>query len=277
MVDVLASLGIVSVAVGFAFKDVLENVLAEVLLLLRDPFKSGDEIRVGEHEGTVEGVTIRETLPRTPAGQRVLLPNAQVYTSALEVLTHCPATWITFAVVLDVAADLDQATPVMQTALRAVEEVVSDPAPQVVVTDLGVGTVTPECRPGPRRTGRRRPRPDPILGPGDHAAPRRAPGRRLRPTRPRPQRTAGHQRLRHPGARCRPERRPDRVRPTRRTGHPGRTQPRRPDHPRPRPVPPRSHRRGGLRRLGGLTTNRTRVARPPPAETTPGPCAGCGC
>jgi small-conductance mechanosensitive channel len=146
MVDVLASLGIVSVAVGFAFKDVLENVLAEVLLLLRDPFKSGDEIRVGEHEGTVEGVTIRETLPRTPAGQRVLLPNAQVYTSALEVLTHCPATWITFAVVLDVAADLDQATPVMQTALRAVEEVVSDPAPQVVVTDLGVGTVTPECR-----------------------------------------------------------------------------------------------------------------------------------
>ncbi|MDP3713103.1 MAG: mechanosensitive ion channel [Mycobacteriales bacterium] len=105
MVDVLGGLGIVSVAVGFAFKDVLENLLAGVLLLLRDPFKSGDQIRVGDHEGTVEGVTVRETLLRTHDGQRVLLPNAQVYISALEVLTHNPRARVEFAVRLDAAAD----------------------------------------------------------------------------------------------------------------------------------------------------------------------------
>lgn len=88
--DVLASLGIVSVAVGFAFKDVLENLLAGVLLLLRDPFRTGDQIQVAGYEGTVEGVTVRETLLRTYDGQQVLIPNAQVYINPREVRTHYP-------------------------------------------------------------------------------------------------------------------------------------------------------------------------------------------
>jgi small-conductance mechanosensitive channel len=146
MVDVLASLGIVSVAVGFAFKDVLENLLAGVLLLLRDPFKSGDHIRVGDFEGVVEGVTVRETLLRTPAGQRVLLPNALVYTSPLEVLTHYALTRVTFPVVLDAGADLDAARHIAQEALMRVPQVRRDPAPDVVVTDAGVGQTTVECR-----------------------------------------------------------------------------------------------------------------------------------
>jgi small conductance mechanosensitive channel len=61
VVDLLAGLGVLSVAAGFAFKDILENLLAGALLLLRDPFKSGDEIRIGDHEGIVEGITVRES------------------------------------------------------------------------------------------------------------------------------------------------------------------------------------------------------------------------
>lgn len=146
MVDVLASLGIVSVAVGFAFKDVLENLLAGVLLLLRDPFKSGDHIRVGDFEGVVEGVTVRETLLRTSSGQRVLLPNALVYTSPLEVLTHYATTRVSFPVVLDAGADLDAARDVAVEALAGVSDVRRDPAPSALVTAAGAGQVTLECR-----------------------------------------------------------------------------------------------------------------------------------
>ncbi|WP_250444353.1 mechanosensitive ion channel family protein [Actinotalea sp. C106] len=149
--DVLASLGIVSVAAGFAFKDVLENLLAGVLLLLRDPFKSGDQIRVGDHEGTVEGITIRETLLRTYDGQRVLLPNAQVYTSPLEVLTHYPATRSAFR--LNVAADSDvgQVREVLTTATRealAGVAMLPDGArpPEVVVVGMERGAVEVEVR-----------------------------------------------------------------------------------------------------------------------------------
>ncbi len=146
MVDVLGGLGIVSVAVGFAFKDVLENLLAGVLLLLRDPFKSGDQIRVAGHEGTVEGVTVRETLLRTYDGQRVLLPNAQVYTSALEVLTHNAHTRVCFPLRLDAAAELDRAREVVVGTLRTVPHIAADPAPEMVVTGMAPGEVTVECR-----------------------------------------------------------------------------------------------------------------------------------
>ncbi|WP_150307530.1 mechanosensitive ion channel family protein [Planctomonas psychrotolerans] len=117
VVDVLASLGVISVAVGFAFKDVLENLLAGVLLLMRDPFKSGDQITVAGYEGTVEGITVRETLLRTTDGERVLIPNAHVYTGALEVHTHFPIVRVTFRLLVDARADPERIRSTITGAL----------------------------------------------------------------------------------------------------------------------------------------------------------------
>ena len=49
--DVLGALGVGSVAIGFAFKDILQNWLAGLLILLRQPFRQGDQIVVKQHEG----------------------------------------------------------------------------------------------------------------------------------------------------------------------------------------------------------------------------------
>jgi small conductance mechanosensitive channel len=75
--DVLAIFGIVSVAAGFAFKDTFENLLAGVLLMLRDPFQSGDQVTVAGTTGTVEGVTVRETLVRGHDGRRYFVLERQ--------------------------------------------------------------------------------------------------------------------------------------------------------------------------------------------------------
>ena len=85
--DVLAIFGIISVAAGFAFKDTFENLLAGVLLLLRDPFMSGDQVTIADRDGTVEGVTVRETLLRGHDGRRYFVPNAKVMTDVIEVET----------------------------------------------------------------------------------------------------------------------------------------------------------------------------------------------
>ena len=74
-VDVLAGLGVFSIAAGLAFQDILSNLLAGLLLIFRQPFVSGDQIAVGEHEGTVEEISIRETSIRQPGlsfGQRLV-------------------------------------------------------------------------------------------------------------------------------------------------------------------------------------------------------------
>lgn len=138
--NVLASLGIISVAVGFAFKDVLENLLAGVLLLLRDPFRSGDQIRIAGYEGTVEGITVRETLVRTFEGERVLIPNAQVYTGVLEVVTHYPVVRVGFRLLLD--PDSDPAA--VRSAILPAVEPLSDArgaGPQVVVHGVTDGAL----------------------------------------------------------------------------------------------------------------------------------------
>lgn len=144
--DVLAGLGIVSVAVGFAFKDVLENLLAGVLLLLRDPFQSGDQIVVAGHEGVVEGVTVRETLLRTPDGRRVLIPNATVYTSPLEVQTHFAKVRSSFTVGIAPGSDVERATAIARDALHAVPGVAPDPPAEVLAVSWTAESVELQCR-----------------------------------------------------------------------------------------------------------------------------------
>jgi small conductance mechanosensitive channel len=144
VVDVLGSLGIISVAVGFAFKDVLENLLAGVLILLRDPFRSGDQIRVGEHQGRVEGITVRETLLKTFDGDLVLIPNARVYTSAVQVDTHYPTARIAlrlkFPAHTDVAELSRVATPVLHDASTG------ENPPEIVVVGAHSGALEVEFR-----------------------------------------------------------------------------------------------------------------------------------
>ena len=57
--DIIGLLGLGSVAIGFAFQDIFKNFLAGILLLLQEPFSLGDQIVVGEYEGTVEEIALR--------------------------------------------------------------------------------------------------------------------------------------------------------------------------------------------------------------------------
>lgn len=59
--DLIAGLGLTSVAVGFAFKDVLQNFFAGILILWRKPFVVGDQIKFREFDGTVEEINVRST------------------------------------------------------------------------------------------------------------------------------------------------------------------------------------------------------------------------
>ena len=84
--QLMSALGIGSVAIGFAFKDIFQNLLSGILILLSEPFRIGDSIVVNSLEGTVEDIQIRATFLRSPDGRRIVIPNATVYTSALTVI-----------------------------------------------------------------------------------------------------------------------------------------------------------------------------------------------
>lgn len=140
-VDILAGLGFFSVAVGFAFQDILENSLSGVLLLFRQPFRSGDQITVMERSGTVEGITIRETRLITYDGELVVIPNRDVYKSVIDVHTHRPSHRMTFTVGIAYENDAAEATAAITDALSTVDGIKADPVPVALVSSLNVSTV----------------------------------------------------------------------------------------------------------------------------------------
>ncbi len=84
----MAGLGIGSIAVGFAFKDIFENFFAGVLLLWRFPFERGDFIECNDVMGKVENMTVRSTLLREPSGELIVVPNATLYKNPVYMLIY---------------------------------------------------------------------------------------------------------------------------------------------------------------------------------------------
>lgn len=140
-VDLLAGLGFFSVAVGFAFQDILENTLSGVLLLFRQPFRSGDQIEVVGQSGTVEGITIRETRIMKYDGELVVIPNRDVYKNVIIVHTHHEDHRQQFVVGIAYENDAQEATDAVTAALRDVDGIRTDPPPIAVVENLNVSTV----------------------------------------------------------------------------------------------------------------------------------------
>lgn len=145
-VDVLGGLGIVSVAIGIAFQNVLSNLFAGVLILLREPFRAGDQIAVAQVQGTVEEVNLRETVVRTFDGRRVLVPNSTVHGEVLTVQTGYAHIRTTVVVGVDYATDLTRARSLILEAVRAVPGVADDPAPQCLLAELAPSTVNFDVR-----------------------------------------------------------------------------------------------------------------------------------
>lgn len=83
--DLIKTLGIGGVAIGFAFQNILQNFLAGILLLLHEPFRIGDQISVTGLEGIVDTIQTRATIIHTKEGDRVVIPNAILFTNPVAV------------------------------------------------------------------------------------------------------------------------------------------------------------------------------------------------
>ena len=139
--DLFSALGVGSVAIGFAFKDILQNWLSGLLILYRQPFRRGDQIQSGAFEGTVEAIEARATLLRTYDGQRVVIPNGDIYTRAVTVRTAYPSRRSQYDVGIGYGDDIAQACQVILRALASLEGLEHNPAPEAIPWELAGSTV----------------------------------------------------------------------------------------------------------------------------------------
>ncbi len=125
----LAGLGIGSVAIGFAFKDIFENFLSGIIILLRREMRIGDFIECEGLEGKVEDISIRETHIRQTDGQLVIAPNSIIFKNLLTIRTDIDQRRITVICGVAYKEDIDQCREVIEKAVRQCNSVICDGKP----------------------------------------------------------------------------------------------------------------------------------------------------
>ena len=144
--QLLQVLGVGSVAIGFAFKDILQNFLAGLLILLRQPFTEGDWIKFDGYEGVVQSISTRSTWLRTFNGHDVSIPNGEIFTNPVSVVTRDPDVRSQYDIGISYDADIDLAKQIALDVVADIEQIYSDPKPDIGVDDLGDSAVVLRLR-----------------------------------------------------------------------------------------------------------------------------------
>ncbi|MEL6288838.1 MAG: mechanosensitive ion channel family protein [Pseudomonadota bacterium] len=124
--NILTALGLGSVAVGLAFKDVFENFLAGIMMLFREPFRLNDYIKCEDIEGQVAVITVRDTHIRRTDGQLVVVPNGYLFKNPIQVMTDRDLRRTTVICGVAYGENVDAAREVILDAVRHVDSVRND-------------------------------------------------------------------------------------------------------------------------------------------------------
>ncbi|MET0588247.1 MAG: mechanosensitive ion channel family protein [Novosphingobium sp.] len=129
--DIFSTLGIGSVAIGFAFRDILQNLFAGILIVINRPFQRDDVIAVEGNEGTVERVEARATIIRTADGRRISIPNSIIYTAPLTINTANSFRRDEFPMVIQLGQETETILPAIEERVAALDDVLNSPPPRV--------------------------------------------------------------------------------------------------------------------------------------------------
>jgi len=139
--SVIAVFGAAGLAIGLALQGTLSNVAAGVMLLIFRPFKVGDYVEAGGTAGTVQAIRLFITELATPDNVQILVPNAQVWGTIVKNYSHHATRRVDFVLGIDYTDNIDQAIQQVHAVINADARALTDPAPMVVVGNLGESSV----------------------------------------------------------------------------------------------------------------------------------------
>ncbi|TVP45995.1 MAG: mechanosensitive ion channel family protein [Gemmatimonadales bacterium] len=133
---VLGAAGVAGIAIGFAFRDIVENYLAGILLSLRQPFAPHDHVQIAGEEGRVARLTGRETVLMTLDGNHVRIPNATVFKSVITNMTRNPRRRFLFDIGIAPSERVGRAIATARDAVAGVPGILEHPPVAVRLQEL---------------------------------------------------------------------------------------------------------------------------------------------
>ncbi len=140
-ISLVGGAGVLGIVIGFAFRDIAENFLSSLILSVRRPFRRDDYVEVAGIAGTVRSMNTRSTIIRSVEGNLIHVPNSIIFKSVIENFTSSAERRGEFVVGIGYDAVVAQAQEVIMNGLRSHGAVLADPAPMVLVDELGASTI----------------------------------------------------------------------------------------------------------------------------------------
>ncbi len=137
----VAVLGAASFAIGFALQGSLSNFAAGVLILLLRPFKVGDFIEIAGITGSVRDIQLFTTVLATPDNVKVLVPNGKILGDTIKNYAGYETRRLDVGVGIGYGISIKKALLVAYEVLEADDRILTEPAPQLLVSDLADSSV----------------------------------------------------------------------------------------------------------------------------------------
>ncbi|TVQ36815.1 MAG: mechanosensitive ion channel family protein [Wenzhouxiangella sp.] len=143
----IAILGGAALAVGLALQSSLSNFASGLMIVGFRPFTRGHFVEAGGVSGTVQNVGIFQTELKTPDNRHVIVPNSSITSNPITNYSAYETRRVDLVIGVDYGDDLKVARDTIERVLSAHEKVLDDPAPTIMVLDLGDSSVDFAVRP----------------------------------------------------------------------------------------------------------------------------------
>jgi small conductance mechanosensitive channel len=139
--SLIAVLGAAGLAIGLALQGTLSNVAAGVMILIFRPFKIGDYVEAGGQAGTIKAVTLFITELSTPDNVQIIVPNSQIWGSAVVNYSFHDTRRVDLALGISYEDNIEMAVEAINQTIGADARVLKDPEPMVAVSELADSSV----------------------------------------------------------------------------------------------------------------------------------------
>lgn len=144
--SLLAGVGIIGLALGFAFQDIAANFISGVIIAVRKPFGVGDVIESNDYFGTIERINMRTIDIRRVTGELVKVPNRKVFENVMVIFTHYGIRRVDIKVGVSYGEDLEKVQQVVKEAITGITGMVENKEVEVVYDEFGDSSINFQLR-----------------------------------------------------------------------------------------------------------------------------------
>lgn len=144
--SLLAGVGVAGLALSFAARETIENIISGVTLIIDQPFKEGDWVAIGDLHASITEIRLRTTVLTTFDNETLVIPNKSIAQDRIVNYTLTPRTRVKIPFGIAYKENIDEARKIVLSTIDGDQRILNDPPPQVIVTDLGDSSVNMQLR-----------------------------------------------------------------------------------------------------------------------------------